>query len=72
MLSSGRLETKWDFLADYNTLSADVEGVPPPPGLEASFARVVVLCACTARTVLCACTARMHCYALTTIYGPVP
>ena len=72
MLSLKQLETKWDFFEEYNTLCTEVEGVPPPPGLKASFARVVVLCACTARTVLCACTARMHCYTLTTIYGPVP
>ena len=45
LLESGQLRTKWDFFEDYNTLCAAVEGMPPPPGLDASFARVVVLCA---------------------------
>jgi len=57
LLESGQLCTKWDFQQDYNTLCAAVEGMPPPPGLDASFARVVVLCArariaCTAHVLL--------------------
>ena len=57
LLESGQLRTKWNFFEDYNTLCAAVEGMPPPPGLDASFARVVVLCApariaCTAHVLL--------------------
>ena len=54
LLKSGEIMTKWDFLEDYNTLSAEVEGVPPPPGLKEPFARVVALCACTRLEPSCA------------------